>query len=68
MQILKENNIETGIHYKPNHLLSFYSKLISYELPNTEKLYSEILSLPLHPNIKTSDILKISNLIKKVLI
>mgnify|MGYP000878013339 FL=1 len=68
MQILKENNIETGIHYKPNHLLSFYSKLTSYELPNTEKLYSEILSLPLHPNIKTSDILKISNLIKKVLI
>ena len=68
IQLLKKNNIETGIHYKPNHLLSLYCDTKKYKLPITEKLYSEILSLPLHPNIKTEDVIKISNLIKKVLI
>ena len=67
-EILKKNNVETGIHYKPNHLLSLYSNTIKNKLPVTEKLYSEILSLPLHPNLETKDIIKISNLIKEVLI
>ena len=68
VDILKKNLIETGIHYKPNHLLSLYSGKKKYKLPTTEQIYSETITLPLHPNIKTSDILKISNLIKKVLI
>lgn len=40
------NNIECGIHYKPNHLLSKYK--IDYTLPITEKIYEEILTLPCH--------------------
>ncbi len=47
-------NIETAIHYKPNHLLSFYKSNIY--LPNTEQLYSELLSLPLHTQIEQDDI------------
>lgn len=68
IKILKKNNIDTGIHYKPNHLLSLYSGDNKIKLPITEKLYSEILTLPLHPNLETEDIIKISNLIKKELI
>ena len=67
MKILKKNKVETGIHYKPNHLLSFYSSSNKNNLPITEKLYSEILTLPLHPNLKNIDIVRISNLIKEVL-
>jgi dTDP-4-amino-4,6-dideoxygalactose transaminase len=40
------NNIECGIHYKPNHLLTKYK--ISFSLPKTEKIYTEILTLPCH--------------------
>jgi dTDP-4-amino-4,6-dideoxygalactose transaminase len=68
MQTLKKNNIETGIHYKPNHLHSLYNKDNKIKLPITEKVYSEILTLPLHPKVEIEDVIKISNIIKKVLI
>lgn len=51
---LIENNIECGIHYFPNHLLSYYGRKKG-DLPITEKLYSEILSLPLHPGLSNED-------------
>ncbi|RUM69070.1 MAG: aminotransferase [Sulfurospirillum sp.] len=40
------NNIECGVHYKPNHLLHKYRT--PYSLPVTEKIYEEILTLPCH--------------------
>ena len=46
--ILLENNIQTGIHYKPNHLLSFYK---CNNLTKTENIYLCLLTLPLHPDI-----------------
>ena len=45
-EYLISNNIECGIHYKPNHLLSKYK--IDISLPITEKIYDEILTLPCH--------------------
>ena len=47
---LQERGIETGIHYYPNHRLKFFAKK-SVFLPVTEKIYGEILSLPLHPDL-----------------
>ena len=52
---LKDHNIETGIHYKPNHLLSFYRGRC-VRLPVTEKLYEELLTLPLHPGLTVDDV------------
>ena len=46
--------IQTGIHYKPNHLLTYYKG--SSKLNHTEKVYNEILTLPLHPELNISDI------------
>ncbi len=46
---LLENNIECGIHYKPNHLLSKYK--IEYSLEKTENIYNEILTLPCHNDL-----------------
>ncbi|MBP6712826.1 MAG: DegT/DnrJ/EryC1/StrS family aminotransferase, partial [Aliarcobacter sp.] len=42
-EFLLSKNIECGIHYKPNHLLTKYK---SDALPITEKVYEEILTLP----------------------
>ncbi|MFA6136953.1 MAG: DegT/DnrJ/EryC1/StrS family aminotransferase [Sulfurimonas sp.] len=47
------NNIECGIHYKPNHLLSKYK--VAYSLPITEKLYEEILTLPCHYDLSQEE-------------
>jgi len=43
---LLKNNIECGIHYKPNHLLTKYRTL--YALNVTEELYKQILTIPCH--------------------
>jgi dTDP-4-amino-4,6-dideoxygalactose transaminase len=54
-QFLRQRGIETGIHYKPNHLLSFYGGGRD-PLPVTEKLYEELLTLPLHPGLTDAEI------------
>ena len=53
-QYLLSKNIECGIHYYPNHLLSFYGNRKG-ELPVTEKLYNQLLTLPLHPDLTKED-------------
>jgi dTDP-4-amino-4,6-dideoxygalactose transaminase len=50
-----EREIETGIHYKPNHLLSFYGGGRE-ALPVTERLYEELLTLPLHAGLRDDEI------------
>ena len=52
---LLEEKIETGIHYFPNHLLTFY-KTKKNSLKITEKVSQEIITLPLHPDIKIEEI------------
>lgn len=51
---LLENNIECGVHYYPNHFLSYYGGGKT-GLPTTEQIYKELLSLPLHPELTDSD-------------
>jgi dTDP-4-amino-4,6-dideoxygalactose transaminase len=46
--------IPTGVHYKPNHLLSYFA--CGYGLPATEALYGELVSLPLHPGLSEDDV------------
>lgn len=47
--------IETGIHYKPNHLLALFGGGAP-RLPVAERLYGELLSLPLHPGLRAEDV------------
>ncbi|MBI5677959.1 MAG: DegT/DnrJ/EryC1/StrS family aminotransferase [Planctomycetes bacterium] len=53
-QYLIDNNIECGIHYYPNHLLTYYGARKG-ELSVTEQIYSELLTLPLHPDLMEED-------------
>ncbi len=53
-QFLLENGIETGVHYFPNHLLSFFSE--TGDCPVSESLFPRMLSLPLHPELVEEDI------------
>lgn len=54
-QFLGEVGIETGIHYRPNHLLRFFGGG-RVSLPVTEGLYGELLSLPLHPALTAAEV------------
>lgn len=62
---LEQNNVPTGIHYKPNHLLNFYNN--GTTLPVTEKIYTEILTLPIHPGLELDDVEMICKMIKTYL-
>lgn len=61
---LSDNNIETGIHYYPNHLLTYYGGKKGF-LPITEEIYNQVLSLPLHPDVSQEDQNRIINKIKE---
>ncbi|MDH5542729.1 MAG: DegT/DnrJ/EryC1/StrS family aminotransferase [Nitrospinota bacterium] len=60
---LEKKGIQTGIHYKPNHMLSLYGDR-AYDLGTSEKLYSELLSLPLHPEVTEEHVVNICESIK----
>ena len=47
---LKKKNIQVGYHYYPNHKLKFY-KQKKINLKNTDSLFPELLTLPMHPDI-----------------
>ncbi len=54
-QFLGKRGIESGIHYKPNHLLSFYGGGRE-SLPVTERIYEELLTLPLHAGLQDEEV------------
>jgi len=55
--------IETGTHYKPIHTMKMYQ---NYRiLPNTERIGKQIVTIPIHPNLKTFELDKIVNSINK---
>lgn len=53
-EVLLREGIETGIHYKPNHLLTRYGAG-KVSLPKAERMYEEMLTLPLHPLVTETD-------------
>ena len=46
-EFLSKNDIHTGMHFKPLHHLTRWKKY-ARPLPNTEQVFSQILSLPVH--------------------
>tara|TARA_X000000368_G_scaffold418459_1_gene418224 strand:- start:632 stop:1756 length:1125 start_codon:yes stop_codon:yes gene_type:complete len=64
---LNKLNIQTGVHYFPNHKLSYYKKEII--LKNTEDIFERIITIPIHNDITFQDqeyvISQLLNIIKK---
>lgn len=56
IEFLRKKNIPVGIHYKPNHLLTYFSESYSNNLPTTDNVYPRLLTLPLHPELTEEDI------------
>ena len=68
---LKENNIQVNINYPfPIHKMKAYKSQIlnkSSQLPTTEKMASGIFSLPLYPELKVNELLRVTRVLKKIL-
>ena len=62
---LKENGIRTTVYWMPIHKYSAYRKYAKVSnVKNTEKIYNEILALPLFPNISKNHQDAVINIIK----
>ena len=62
LEALAAHDIPTGMHYKPNHLLTKFGD--GGSLPNAEQLYRELVTLPLHPGLTEADISTICAVLK----
>jgi perosamine synthetase len=51
---MNKSKIEVGVHYRPVHLMSFYKSDV--KLPVTERVWPEIVTLPMHTNLKQADV------------
>ena len=65
-EALREEGIETLIHYKPNHHHKFFGQT-DVELPDTNLLYKQILTLPLHPDLSENDIRHICSITNSII-
>ncbi|MDC1434744.1 DegT/DnrJ/EryC1/StrS family aminotransferase [Amylibacter sp.] len=53
---LLEKGIQSGKHYLPNHLLDFYKGKSTKPIKNTESIWPELITLPLHPELTTNQV------------
>lgn len=63
---LNKAGIQTGIHYKPNHLHPLFGAGAA-SLLNCERLYAELVTLPLHPGLDESDVRLICSVLAEAL-
>lgn len=63
-QLFKENDIQYGIQYPPNHRLTYFKA--DYSLPVTDEIYSRIISIPMHPELTDNNIQFICKLINSL--
>ena len=67
---LKENGINPQVHYRPVPLQPYYRKKFGYkagDFPEAEKYYAQAMSLPLYPLMEDSDVLRVTDAIRKFL-
>ena len=67
IKFLKNNNIETNVHYIPIYLHPFYKNLGFKKkmFPNSENYFKRAVSLPIHPLLKIKDLKFIVKIVKK---
>jgi dTDP-4-amino-4,6-dideoxygalactose transaminase len=63
-----EQGIQTGAHYQPNHLLSLYRDPQALPLPVTDAFFSELLTLPLHPDVTEQEVGEICDQLKELIL
>lgn len=65
-QCLNDNGVATGIHYRPNHLLTLFTgNQNNTTLKHTDEIYEQLITLPLHADMVEDDVYYICGLIKK---
>ncbi|MCG1024845.1 DegT/DnrJ/EryC1/StrS family aminotransferase [Dehalobacter sp.] len=70
IELLKEENIGTSVHYIPLPYHPYYRDTYGYkpgDFPKTEALYERIISLPLYPGMSDADIQDVIEAVHRVI-
>ncbi len=62
---LTDKKIFSKVYFEPVHKTSFYSKYNKLELPQTERISEQVLTLPLYPNMTKDEIDYLTNSISE---
>ncbi|MBI2045169.1 DegT/DnrJ/EryC1/StrS family aminotransferase [Candidatus Pacearchaeota archaeon] len=65
---MKKNNIGVNLHYIPSYRFSYYRKKFNFfpkDYPVTEKVFSEIITLPMYPSMTEEQVERVINLVKR---
>lgn len=67
-QYLNDNGVATGMHYRPNHLLSLFAgNQDNSTLEHTDLIYKQLITLPLHADMTAEDVMYVCDTLKKAL-
>jgi perosamine synthetase len=64
IEFLKKNGVSTSVHLKPLPFLKIYKKFKN-KISNANKIWKELITLPLFPDMTFSQVKYISNLVQK---
>jgi dTDP-4-amino-4,6-dideoxygalactose transaminase len=67
---LRAHNIGASVHFIPVHLHPFYQERFGYgpgDLPNAERLYERLVSLPLYPAMEESDVHYVIKTVRQII-
>jgi len=64
-EYLSKNDIEAKTSYVPIHYFTFYSKYDSHDLQNTERIYEEVISIPLHTRLSKEQVMHVAEVINR---
>jgi len=71
IKLMANYNIECGVHYKPIFEFSYYKnilKLSRKSFPVTDKVWRQIVTLPLYPNLKLNQVDRICHVMEQIFI
>lgn len=70
MDLMKQENIGTGIHFVSLHMHKYYKKAFGFkdeDYPNASYVSDRIVSLPLYPKMSVNDLIDVVNATKKII-
>ncbi len=70
IDLLKEKNIGTSVHFIPLHLHPFYRDTFGYSsenFPNATRTYERIISLPIYSKMKDDDIHYVIEVVRSII-
>lgn len=71
IELLRAENIGTGVHFTPLHLMPFYKQNYGFkkgDFPNAECAYKRVISLPLYPGLTSENIEYVIEKVKEIVI